>query len=82
MTKLFNHPAGGYLLETSTGNYRFTETGAIRTAETGAGMDEAYPDTVVQSVMERCLVNANSALSAGETLVLQSLVQYIIETAQ
>lgn len=81
MTKLFTHPSGGYLLETSTGNYRFTETGAIRTAETGAGMDEAYPDTVVQSVMDQCVTNTGDVLTTGETLVLQSLVQYIIETA-
>lgn len=81
MTKIYIHPSGGYLLETSTGNYRFTETGAIRTVQTGSGMTEAYPDTAVQSTIDNCLANHNEALSGGEIGVLASFVQHLIETA-
>ena len=81
-TKLFTHPAGGYLLETTSQNYRFSDIGAIRTEETGAGLTEAYPDTIVQGVIDNCLSTHNEALSGGEIEVLSSLIQHLIETAE
>lgn len=81
-TKLFTHPLGGYLLETTSQNYRFSEIGAIRTEEIGTGMTEVYPDTVVQGVIDSCLINIQESLGVGEVEVLSSLVQHLIETAE
>ena len=81
-TKLFTHPLGGYLLETTSQNYRFSEIGAIRTEETGSGLTEAYPDIVVQGVIDNCLTNIQESLGVGEVEVLSSLVQHLIETAE
>lgn len=80
-TKLFNHPAGGYLLETSTGNYRFNDLAAIRTQETGEGMTEAYPDIQVSGMLENTYNNTPDRLAIDEIDVLQSFVQHLIETA-
>lgn len=81
-TKLFTHPAGGYLLETSNGNIRFNDLGAIRTQETGAGMSEAYPDILVSGMLENAFNSNAVALDAGEIDVLKTFVQHLIETAE
>jgi hypothetical protein len=81
-TKLFTHPSGGYLLETTGQNYRFSDIGAVRTEETGSGMAEAYSDIVVQGVIDNCLTNSNEALVSGEIEVLSSFIQHLIETAE
>lgn len=81
MTKIYIHPSGGYLLETTTQNYHFTETGAIRTEVTGEGMTEAYPDTTIQATIDNCLATHDEALSGGEIEVLVSFIQHLIETA-
>lgn len=82
-TKLFTHPAGGYLLETSTGNYRFNDLAAIQTEETGEGMTEAYPDIQVSGMLENAQVNTlENSLGGGEISVLKGFVQHLIETAE
>lgn len=81
-TKLFTHPSGGYLLETTSQNYRFSDIGAVRTDETGSGLTEVYPDTVVQGVIDNCLTNIQESLEVGEVEVLNSFIQHLIETAE
>ena len=81
-TKLFTHPAGGYLLETSTGNYRFNDLAAVRTQETGTGLTEAYPDIQVSGMLANAYTNTSETLDGGEVDVLQSFIQHLIETAE
>jgi hypothetical protein len=45
-------------------------------------MTEAYPDIVVQGVIDNCLTNIQESLGVGEVEVLNSLVQHLIETAE
>jgi hypothetical protein len=79
-TKLFIHPAGGYLLETSSQNYRFNDLGAIRTDETGEAMEQTSADITTQATINNALAVHNEALSGGEIEVLASFIEHMVES--
>jgi hypothetical protein len=79
-TKLFDHPSitGGYILETSGGNYSVSVNGIQPTTANGTGAP-VYWDIVVQSTFAQALQNTEKYMSADFIKGLLVAVQDKIE---
>ncbi len=78
-TKLFINPAGGYILETTQGNFLITDSFVQETDIPTSSLDDAPFDISVQSTIDNAMENTKKALSESFIEGLQLLIQEKIE---
>ncbi len=79
MSKLFNHPTEGFVLETSTVKLHITNDEVKELPINTEGLEEVPADITVSATIDNALQAAKSRKSADYIAGVQQLVQHMIE---
>ncbi len=79
MSKLFNHPTEGFVLETSSTKLHITNDEVKETSINTEGLEEVPADITVSATIDNALQAAKARKSADYIAGVQQLLQHMIE---